>query len=283
MGAFLRLWHRAPVWRWTLLTTAAAAVMAVIFPPVGSIPAPPPAVPAISEPQPVAPPAPQPTVPPNAALPTAGGSYTNRLPLGAQSVPLPPGRWVAVAVNNPNPPTTPPSVDVFLARIMGGHVAAAALISGSIASDPQQAGFPAPLDAQIPSFYYRRVLSAVDHGTLDLWVCGNTTPARWTDPLRQAAIGVFRQQNIALADHLDSVVFRFADTRNWMSADFMFADPDATTVPAPPWTEAAALSDTAPLSHLEKVRRWGKAWHEVMRSGFTGVLHPGDELHIAPP
>jgi hypothetical protein len=293
MGAFLRLWQRAPLWRWILVGTAAAAVMTVAFPPGGSVPAPAPTVPAATESPPtvlaatesppVALPKPEPAVPPNANLPTAGASYAARLPLGAQSVPLPPGRWVALAVNNPNPPKTPPSVDVFLARILGGRVVAAALISGSIVPDPRQAGFPAPLEAQIPSFYYRRVLSAVDHGALDLWVCGNTVPARWTDPLRQAAVGVIHQQNITLTDHLDSVVFRFADTQNWMSADFMFTDPAATTDPVPPWTEAAVLSDTGPLSHLEKVRRWGKAWHDIMRSGFTGVLRSGDELHIAPP
>ena len=36
------------------------------------------------------------------------------------------------------------------------------------------------------------------------------------------------------------------------------------------WTEEAGLSDAAILPHIEKVRRWGKAWHDVLRRGFDG-------------
>ena len=63
----------------------------------------------------------------------------------------------------------------------------------------------------------------------------------------------------------------------------MFPDTAANTSQVRPWIEVAALSDTALLSRPEKVRRWGKAWHEIMRRGFAGLLRPGDEAHIAPP
>jgi hypothetical protein len=284
IGAFLRLWRRAPLWRWTLLATAAAIAMTFAFPPNwpgAGVPARPPQ----ESPAPPPPTAPiKPNPPSDANLPTAGASYTSRLPLGAQSVPLPPGHWVALAINtSTGSAAAPPSVNVFLALILGSRLTAAALISGSTAPDPNEAGFPPPLEAQIPSFYYRRVLSAVDHGPLDLWVCGNTRPGQWVDPLRQAALGVIHQQNLTLPDHLDSAVFRLADKRNWVSANFMFTDPNGAADPAQPWTEAAALSDTSPLSHLERVRRWGKAWHEIVRHGFAGALTQGEEAHIAPP
>ena len=283
IGAFVRLWRRAPLWRWTVLATAAATAMTFAFPPNR------PTIVTIPPPQetPAAPPQATPVKPnpPNDAnLPTAGAAYSTRLPLGAQSVPLPPGRWVALAVNtSTGSAAAPPSVNVFLALILGSRLTAAALISGSTAPDPKESGFPAPLETQIPSFYYRRVLSAIDHGPLDLWVCGNTRPGQWTDPLRQAALGVIRQQNLTLPDHLDSAVFRLADKRNWLSANFMFTDPNGAADPAQPWTEAAVLSDSGPLSHLERVRRWAKAWHEITRRGFANALTQGEEAHVAPP
>jgi hypothetical protein len=286
IGAFISLWRRAPLWRWTVLATALAMAMTLAFPPswpTASVATPPPRE--TPAPPQAAPVKPNPVVPPNSTnLPTAGAAYSSRLPLGAQSVPLPPGHWVALAINTSTGSTAaPPSVNVFLALILGNRLTAAALISGSTAPDPNEAGFPAPLETQIPSFYYRRILSAADHGALDLWVCGNTRPGQWTDPLRQAALGVIRQQNLSLPDHLDSAVFRLADKRNWLSANFMFTDPTGATDPAQPWTEAAVLSDTGSLSHLERVRRWGKAWHEITRRGFANALIPGEEAHIAPP
>jgi hypothetical protein len=149
--------------------------------------------------------------------------------------------------------------------------------------DPKNAGFPAPLDLQTPSYYYRRVVSSADHGALDLWVCGTTQPARWTDPLREAAGATIRKQGLPLPDRFDSAVFRLADTKNWLSAEFMFPDPASITDPIRPWTETAALTDADVLPLLEKVRRWGKQWHEIMRRGFTGTLRQGDEAQIAPP
>ncbi len=127
------------------------------------------------------------------------------------------------------------------------------------------------------------MLAAADHGAVDFWVVGVSQQARWNDPLRQAAANLIRQQGLVFGDRLDSAVFRFADKRNWVSADFMFPDTAATNDAVRPWIEAAALSDTALLSHSEKVRRWGKVWHEIMRRGFAGTLRPGDEAHIAPP
>ena len=206
-------------------------------------------------------------------------------PLGAQTVPLPPGRWVALAVRNvsANPAGGPPDMSAFLALVIGGRIAAAAIISGSIAPDATGSGFASPLQLEVPSFYYRRTLSAVDHGAQDLWLCGASQPAKWNDPLSLAAIGVIRQQGLFLPDRFASAVFRLADSHNWVSADFMFPDPAPTGDPVRPWIEAAALSDAAPLSHVEKVRRWGKQWHEIIRRGFTGTLRPGDEAQIAPP
>lgn len=298
MSALRRLWVRAPLWRAAVFATGAAVAMAIAYPPgrLGSrAPAPPTpgrVVPATADPPSShAVQAEQPTVAPSndPSLPAAGATYSGRLPLGAQSVPLPPGRWVALAVNRFDGASAttasagPPHVDVFLALVLGGRISAAALIGGSTAPDPKDAGFPAPLEAQIPAFYYRRVLSAVDHGAVDFWLCGTTQPGRWKDALRQAAAGVIRQQGLVLGDRYDSAVFRFANDRNWISAEFMFPDATPAAEPIPVWIEAAALADTAPLSQLEKVRRWGKAWHEIMRRGFAGTLQPGDAALIAPP
>jgi hypothetical protein len=174
-------------------------------------------------------------------------------------------------------------MSAFLALVISGHIAAVAIITGSVAPEATGAGFSPPLQLEIPSFYYRRTLSAVDHGPLDLWLCGASQPSKWNDPLSLAATGVIRQQGLLLPDRFASVVFRLADKRNWVSADFMYPDPTPATDPVKPWTEAAALSDTAPLSHVEKVRRWGKQWHEIIRRGFAGTLRPGDEAQIAPP
>jgi hypothetical protein len=301
--AFGRLWVRAPLWRRMWYATGAAVAVTVAFPPAwlgGYVPNPirdrPVAAQATASQSPAegTDPAPQASTadagvpaaaPPITGVPVAGTFYSGRLLLGAQFVPLPPGRWVALAVKNVSvdPAGGPPTMSAFLALVLGGRIAAAAIISGSVAPDPRSAGFAAPLNLEIPSFYYRRVLSAVDHGALDLWLCGTTQPSRWNDPLSQAAAGVIRQQSLALADRFASVVFRLADTRNWVSADFMYPDPASTTDPVRPWTEVATLPDTSPLSHVEKVRRWGKQWHEIMRRGFAGILRPGDEAQIAPP
>jgi hypothetical protein len=192
---------------------------------------------------------------------------------------------VALAVKNASAAPTggPPDMSAFLALVIGGRIVAAAIITGSIAPEATGAGFSPPLHLEIPSFYYRRTLSAVDHGALDLWLCGPSQPSKWNDPLSLAAIGVIRQQGLSLPDRFASAVFRLADRRNWISADFMYPDPAPTNDPVKPWIEAAALSDTAPLSHVEKVRRWGKQWHEIIRRGFAGTLRPGDEGQIAPP
>jgi hypothetical protein len=287
MSAFGRLWARAPAWRAALFLTIGCGALAALFPPgQPEVAMPARLAPVVARAEPAAAPVQAPaaasTASPEANLPVPGQTYSDRLPFGSQSVPLPPGYWLAVAVgNNPQTPGVP-NASVFLALVLGERVAAAAVISGSTATEPQAAGFPVPADAQIPAFYYRRVLVAVDHGPADFWFCGASIPSRWADPLRQAAIASLAQQHIGLADRFDSVVFRLSDKRNWLAAEFMFPAP-AGEAAAGPWTEQAALSDAAVLPHIEKVRRWGKAWHDVLRRGFEGGADPADGARIALP
>jgi hypothetical protein len=276
------------------LATAAAAALAIAFPPTWFAGASPPsstapaAVPAppAQSPAPVAQSAPVPAAQAaSSGIPVAGAVYSGSLPIGGQSAPLPIGRWIVIAVGTTNQVASPdpPAVSVFLAQVQGRRITGAAVITGSTVSDPKGAGFAAPLELQVPSYYYRRVIASVDHGKLDLWVCGTTQPARWNDPLRQAAAATIRKQGLSLPDRFDSTVFRLADARNWLSAEFMFPDPTPLTDPIRPWTETAALTDADVLPTLEKVRRWGKEWHEIVRRGFAGTLRQGDEALIAPP
>jgi hypothetical protein len=227
--------------------------------------------------------APTAALPPGDTIPVAGAFYAGRLPLGAQSVPLPVGRWLALAVATGPTTAGTPGVTVFLGLILEGRIMAAASIGGSAAPDPHDAGFAAPLEAQNPAFYYRRVLSAVDHGPLDFWVCGISVPAKWNDPLRQAAVGVLRRQSLDLPERFDSAVFRLADKRNWVSVEFMFPTPPGEDGSVPAWTDVATLSDALALPHIEKVRRWGKAWHEVLRRGFAGAPPSPEEAWIPLP
>ena len=291
MTAFGRLWARAPAWRAALLLTIGCGALAALFPPgQPQVAVPARLTPTVIRAEPVVAPAPAPvsapastTAPaPEANMVVPGEIYSDRLPFGAQSVPLPPGHWLAVAVGN-NPPTSGvSSSSAFLALVLGERVAAAALISGSTAAEPQAAGFLVPADVQIPAFYYRRVLMAVDHGPADFWLCGSSLPSEWPDPVRRAAITALAQQHIGVADRFDSAVFRLSDKRNWLAAEFMFPAP-AGEGTAGPWTEEAALSDAAVLPHIEKVRRWGKAWHDVLRRGFEGGTNLADSARIALP
>jgi hypothetical protein len=290
MSAFGRLWARAPAWRATLLLTIGCGSLAVLFPPGQpqvAVPARLPPVVTRAEPvaAPAQAPAPESTVAatPQANMPVPGQIYADRLPFGSQSVPLPPGHWLAVAVGTVPETSGAPSSSVFIALVLGEQVAAAALISGSTAPEPQAAGFLVPADAQIPAFYYRRVLKAVDHGSADFWLCGSSLSSKWSDPVRHAAITALEQQHIGVADRFDSAVFRLSDKRNWLAAEFMFpALAGEETVR--PWTEEASLSDaTALLPHIERVRRWGKAWHDVLRRGFEGGADLGDSVRIPLP
>lgn len=286
MSAFGRLWARAPAWRAALLLTIGCGALTTLFPPgQPEVAVPASLTPTVTRAEPVAAPvqAPAPAstlaAAPQANMPVPGQVYSDRLPFGSQSVPLPPGHWLAVAVGN-NPPTSGvPSAGVFLALVLGERVAAAALISGSTAADPQAAGFLVPADAQIPAFYYRRVLMAVDHGPADFWLCGSSLPSEWSDPIRHAATTALAQQHIGVADRFDSTVFRLSDKRNWLAAEFMFPAP-AGEGAVGPWTEEASLPDAAVLPHIEKVRRWGKAWHDVLRRGFEGDTNLADSARI---
>jgi hypothetical protein len=289
MTAFGRLWARAPAWRAALLVTIGCGALAVLFPP-GQLQVQMPArlTPVINRAEPAVAPVQTPATAsslaagPAANIPVPGQVYSDRLPFGSQSVPLPPGHWLAVAVGNSPQTSSVPNSSVFLALVLGQQVAAAALISGSTAAEPQAAGFLVPADAQIPAFYYRRVLMAVDHGPADFWLCGRSPPSTWADPVRQAAIKALAQQHIGVADSFDSAVFRLSDKRNWLAAEFMFPAP-AGEGAVGPWTEAAGLSDAAMLPHIEKVRRWGKAWHDVLRHGFEGGTDLVDSARIPMP
>jgi hypothetical protein len=291
MSAFGRLWTRAPLWRWSLMMACAGLLLSVVYPPgwlggTSETPIVPPQRPAVTQAAPpIAVPVPaQPGAPlAGARMPTVGESYSNSVPLGVQSVPLPMGRWTVIAVSSGNSASGLPVTSAFLGLPAGGRIAAAAVISGSVAPEPREAGFAASLEPQIPPFYYRRVVSAVDHGRLDFWVCGTTAPARWNDALRQAAVGALRQQNLALPERMDSAVFRFADKRNWLLVEFMFVDSSGGTEPVRPWIEAALQADPVTLAHIEKVRRWGKTWHDVLRRGFTGTLAQGEATRIGLP
>ena len=286
MTVFGRLWVRAPAWRAALLLTICCGALAALFPPgQPEVQVP---TPVITRAQPVAAPvqAPAPAstlaAAPEANIPVPGQIYSDRLLFGSQSVPLPPGRWLAVAVGKDPQTSGAQNLSVFLTLVLGERVAAAALISGSTAAEPQAAGFLVPADAQIPAFYYRRVLMAVDHGPADFWLCGSSLPSEWPDPVRRAAITALAQQHIGVADRFDSAVFRLSDKRNWLAAEFMFpASTGEGTVR--PWTEEAGLSDAALLPHIEKVRRWGKAWHDVLRRGFEGGTDLADGARIPLP
>jgi hypothetical protein len=286
MTAFGRLWVRAPAWRAVLLLTIGCGALAALFPPgQPEVAVPARLTPVVTRAEPVAAPlqAPVPTstlaAAPEANVPVPGQIYSDRLTFGSQSVPLPPGHWLAVAVGN-NPQTSgAPNSSVFLALVLGERVAAAALISGSTAAEPQAAGFLVPADAQIPAFYYRRVLMAVDHGSADFWLCGSSLPSEWADPVRHAAVTALAQQHLGVADRFDSAVFRLSDKRNWLAAEFMFPAPTGEGT-VRPWTEEASLSDAALLPHIERVRRWGKAWHDVLRRGFEGGADLADSARI---
>jgi hypothetical protein len=284
MTAFSRLWARAPAWRAALLLTIGCGALAILFPPGRpevAVPARP--TPADNRTEPVAPPPRAPaSTEAEANLPIPGRIYADQLPFGSLSVPLPPGHWLVVAVGNSPQTSGVPNSSVFLVLMLGEQLAAAALISGSTAADPQAAGFLVPADAQIPAFYYRRVLTAVDHGPADFWLCGSSRPSEWSDPVRHAAVAALAQRHIDVADRFDSAVFRLSDKRNWLAAEFMFPAP-AAEAPARPWTEEAILPDAAVLPHIERVRRWGKAWHDVLRRGFDGEAVLADSARIPLP
>lgn len=278
MTAFGRLWVRAPVWRGALLLTIGCGALTFFFPP-GQTQVAAPATPILTRSEPAAVPAPTAA---EGNLPVPGQTYSNRLPFGSQSIPLPPGHWLAVAVGNNPAASGVPNSSAFLALVLGERVAAAALISGSTAAEPQSAGFLVPADAQIPAFYYRRVLTAVDHGSADFWLVGSSLPAAWTDPVRHAAITALARQHVGVADRFDSVVIRLSDKRHWLAAEFTFPAP-AGEGPVRSWTEEAGLSDATVLPHIEKVRRWGKVWHDVLRRGFEGGADLADSVRIPLP
>ena len=300
MGAFGRLWERAPIWRRLLYLTCATTVLAWAYPPpwlggvapvvqrqvayVASRDADPGAArPTAASTRDLAA---QPTGDAqNAAenVPVLGRFYSGRLPFGSQSIPLPAGKWVALASQRGATAAGLEGESVLLAFVLDARLVALAMIAGSTADQPQRAGFAAPLQAEIPNYYYRRVFSAIDHGKVDLWVTGITQPVHWTDTFRKAALAALGKQSLTVPERFDSAVFRFADKRNWLSAEFMFPNPGTDVVPARGWIEAAALADSAALSHAEKVRRWGKAWHEVMRRAFDGAPSSGEEARIAMP
>jgi hypothetical protein len=285
MTAFGRLWSRAPAWRAALFLTIGCGALAAWFPPgQPEVAVPARLAPVVGRAEPPPPPAQAraPTASSEAGLPVPGQTYSDRLPFGSQSVPLPPGYWLTVAVGNIPQTAGVPNASAFLALVLGERVVAAALISGSTTPEPQAAGFVVPADAQIPAFYYRRVLTAVDHGPADFWLCGSSVPSKWTDPVRQAAVTALAQKRIAVADRFDSAVFRLSDKRNWLAAEFMFPTP-AGEGTASPWTEEAGLPDEAVLPHIEKVRRWGKAWHDVLRRGFEGGTPLADSARIPLP
>src|ERR1051326_1978173 len=297
MGAFGRLWVRAPIWRRLLYFTCVMSALTIWYPPpwlggVGRAMRQPDAIVAAANQQRMVPAA-APTVAPIAPGPSGdapnsmesaqlvGGPYSGRFPLGAQSIPLPPGKWVALASQSGLAAAGVQERSILLAFILDGRLIAAAIIVGSTAADPRQGGYPAPLEVQVPSFYYRRVFSAIDHDKVDLWVAGFTRPANWTDPFRQNALAAFRKQSLPIPDQFNSAVFRLADKRNWLSAEFMFPDSGTDVSPPRAWIDAAALPDSVALPHTEKVRRWGKAWHEVMRRAFEGAPPSPDEARVA--
>lgn len=303
MSAFGRLWHRAPIWRRALYLTGIAATLAVLFPPPSLAPylgitpiapaGPGPTAVLATDATPGQRPATQtPGSSPSAASPAVpaiarntpqpGAIYSDRLPFGVQSVPLPVGRWLALASQTGETPNGP-ALSVFLALELGGRVIAAASITGSVAADPKEAGYPAPLEAQIPNFYYRRVFSSVDHGLVDLWVTGVTSTTKWDDTYRHAVISAMQRQGVVVPAKFATVVYRLADRRNWLSAEFMFTDPGRDSARVRPWTEVALLPDTADVPYVEKVRRWGKAWHAIMQRGFAGGSWRPDEARIALP
>ena len=210
-----------------------------------------------------APPSPQDIAvrPPSAPAPKApdnvlqlGGFYSGRFPLGAQSVPLPPGKWLAMASQNGMSAAGIQGVSVLLAFILDGRIVATAFVSGSISAEPRQAGFPAtPLEAQIPAFYYRRVFSAIDHDKVDFWVSGFTQPANWSDSFRQMSLEALRKQSLPIPERFDSAVFRFSDKRNWLSAEFMFPAPANETAPPRGVGSTPPLKPT--LSHCRTQRK----------------------------
>ena len=225
-------------------------------------------------------------------MPSAGDVVSGALPFGPQVVPLPAGRWTVLAVGQSGggqgaagQPAAAPALEAVLGLVLGGRLEALAVFSGPIAGDPAEAGFPAPLEIQTPAFYYRRVLASVDHGPLDVWLCGPSAPAKWASGPRQAAMGVLAREGIAVPERLDTAVFRLANRRIWLSADIGFPGgiSGEPGTPDRPWVEAATISTAEGLPHLEAVRRWAKVWHEVARRGFAGDVRAAENARIPLP
>src|SRR5277367_4885342 len=134
MTAFGRLWTRAPAWRAALLLTIGCGALAALFPPwqpevaVSEVAVSGGVTPSVRRAQPVVAPVPAPasssasssasasTAAAAAAnTPVPGQIYADRLPFGSQSVPLPPGHWLVVAVGNDPQTSGAPSASAFIA------------------------------------------------------------------------------------------------------------------------------------------------------------------------
>jgi hypothetical protein len=209
------------------------------------------------------------------------------LPLGEQTVPLPAGSWTVYAVNTSTLRAGASIASVFVAQVIDNRLKAVASIRGTTAPDPGRGGFLPDFKPQHSNYYYRRIFSSIEHGAMDYWFCARSEWVRPGDPLDRAGIGALQQKGIAVPDIMLATVFRIADSSRIVSEaiDFNLVPDESASAPMPDqyrvaWSEQATRPPTEGIGPLEKVRRWGKVWHEALRHAFDGRLQ-SDEAAAA--
>ncbi len=270
MSAVGRLWRRAPLWRASLVTAAAATCLAALYPPGSRQSAA-----AIAS-----------RYAPLTAAQVMGGPWRNIFAVPGRRIPLPAGEWHPVTRSESKGAMR--MVSVLLVRMARGrptgYVVVQSSLPGSDAMQNVRLNYNCAADDDLAA----DILPVAAGVQQECWnLRARVLPRDWSNPQTAAvythAAAHLREGGIDISGVVVGANWFRADDRGFVLVDYFFP-PGAT--PGMPdtqaaWRKDAALSDPRTAGYLAGLQAWTLAWTALLESGADDTLTAGTVADVA--
>ena len=196
-----------------------------------------------------------------------GKEFEDTIPVGGQSVPLPPGKWTGLAFFRAAPNSSQGD-SVVLGRFEKGKLV------GMVAANAQK--FPAGVAPGVPVYRpcERKDYLFVDRqindafGEQRCWWINHATGLWDGEPIFKAAKGVAEQHG-AVPNVFVNVAFRRADRQGFVTA-FYLHDPGESGISSTigawrssEWHRDRVAQDPRRVEYVKELKKWGRVWAQM--------------------
>lgn len=192
--------------------------------------------------------------------------FEDEVLISGQRIPLPPGRWLALA-HFRGQASSRQGDSVVLGRIDKGRTTGLVAINAYFGAS-QGNGFPAFKGCDRSDYVHFSRLANEAFGTQRCWWINHATQV-WDQPLFRAAKSVLEERGGTVPPTLVNVGFRRADSSGFTTA-FYYFNPEESGISSQPapwymseWHKDRISLDARRVDYIKELRNWGSSWAPI--------------------